>query len=72
MGLGASVWSSDVGTANRLARQLQAGSVWVNAHFEISPLAPFGGHKNSGIGSEYGVNGLKAYTNLQSLYLKKK
>jgi len=72
MGLGASVWSNDVEQANRIARKLQAGSVWVNAHLEMSLNTTFGGHKHSGIGVEHSVHGLKAYTNMQSLYLKKR
>ncbi|CZR69175.1 related to aldehyde dehydrogenase (NAD+), mitochondrial [Phialocephala subalpina] len=72
MGLGASVWSSDLDEAARIAKQLEAGSVWVNAHIEVSPIVPFGGHKHSGIGSEWGSSGLKHFCNSQSLYLKKK
>jgi len=72
MGLGASVWSNDLAEAERIAKRLEAGSVWVNAHLEVGPLFPFGGHKESGVGSEWGANGLKAYCNSQSLYLKKK
>ena len=71
MGLGASVWSSDLSEAERIARQLDAGIVWINSHLEMSPLVPFGGHKQSGIGSELGMAGLKAYGDLQTLYLKK-
>jgi acyl-CoA reductase-like NAD-dependent aldehyde dehydrogenase len=71
MGLGASVWSNDLDQAARIAGKLQAGSVWVNSHLELDPKFPFGGHKESGIGSEFGVQGLKAYTNVQVLYLKK-
>lgn len=71
MGLGASVWSDDVAEAGRIASKLQAGSVWVNTHLDLHPRAPFGGHKESGIGSENGIYGLKAYTNTQALYLKK-
>lgn len=52
-GLGASVWSNDLDQAERLARQLDAGSVWVNTHIELDPHAPFGGHKESGIGYEW-------------------
>ncbi|KAF2840721.1 aldehyde dehydrogenase [Patellaria atrata CBS 101060] len=69
MGLGASVWSRDVERANRIARQLDAGSVWVNAHLALDPRAPFGGHKESGIGVEWGVQGLRGFCNCQTLYL---
>jgi acyl-CoA reductase-like NAD-dependent aldehyde dehydrogenase len=44
---------------------------WVNTHFELDPRAPFGGFKESGIGTEFGVGGLKSYCNSQTLYLKK-
>ncbi|KAF4982782.1 hypothetical protein FZEAL_1683 [Fusarium zealandicum] len=72
MGLGASVWSNDIGKAENIARQLQAGTVWVNNHFDLTPMAPFGGHKESGIGSEWGLNGLKGLCNVQTLFLSKK
>jgi acyl-CoA reductase-like NAD-dependent aldehyde dehydrogenase len=71
MGLGASVWSADVERANRVARRIQAGNVWVNTHFELDPRMPFGGHKESGIGTEWGLSGLKSFCNSQTLYLKK-
>jgi len=71
MGLGASVWSSDLEEAARIAKQLDAGSVWVNSHLELNPSFAFGGHKESGIGSEWGVNGLKQFCNVQVLYFKK-
>ncbi|PQE21776.1 aldehyde dehydrogenase protein [Rutstroemia sp. NJR-2017a BBW] len=70
-GLGASVWSADVVRAEKMARQLQAGSVWVNAHFYLSAKVPFGGHKNSGIGMEFGLVGLKHWCNPQSLWTPK-
>lgn len=71
MGLGASVWSADIERAHRMARQLEAGSVWVNSHFDVAPGVPFGGHKWSGMGMEWGVVGLKAYCNPQTLWLRK-
>lgn len=69
MGLGGSVWSRDVARAERMARQLEAGTVWVNTHLEVSPLVPFGGHKSSGLGTEWGINGLKGWCNSQTLWL---
>ncbi|KAL4881642.1 aldehyde dehydrogenase domain-containing protein [Aspergillus karnatakaensis] len=71
MGLGASVWSNDLEEATRIAGKLQAGSVWVNSHLDLDPKVPFGGHKDSGIGTESGVEGLKGWCNVQSLFLKK-
>lgn len=72
MGLGASVWSSDLEEAERIGRQLDAGTIWVNTHFELDPSVPFGGHKSSGLGSEWGVSGLTQFCNSQSLFLKTK
>lgn len=71
MGLGASVWSNDLDEADRIARRLKAGNVWVNTHLELQPDAAFGGFKQSGLGAEWGVQGLKSYCNSQTLYLKK-
>jgi acyl-CoA reductase-like NAD-dependent aldehyde dehydrogenase len=71
-GLGASVWSKDLGRAEKMARQLSAGSVWVNSHFDVAPNVPFGGHKESGIGMEWGMEGLKHFTNTRSLWVWKK
>lgn len=59
-GLGASVWSSDPARAREVAARIQAGSVWINSHGTIHPMAPFGGVKGSGFGLEFGVEGLKA------------
>jgi acyl-CoA reductase-like NAD-dependent aldehyde dehydrogenase len=71
MGLGASVWSADVERANRIAEQLEAGSVWVNAHFEANPKAALAAFKESGLGSGAGVSGMREFCNAQTLYLKK-
>ncbi|GIJ85596.1 hypothetical protein Asppvi_004455 [Aspergillus pseudoviridinutans] len=69
-GLGSSVWSKDMTRARRIANQLDSGSVWINSHFDVAPKVPFGGHKASGIGTEWGLNGLTAYCNSQSLWVK--
>ncbi|CAG7924782.1 unnamed protein product [Penicillium olsonii] len=70
-GLGSSVWSKDFDRATRIADQLQSGSVWVNSHFDVSPTAPMGGHKESGMGMEWGLTGLLTYCNSQTRWLKK-
>jgi acyl-CoA reductase-like NAD-dependent aldehyde dehydrogenase len=59
-GLGASVWTRDSARARRVARALQAGSVWVNdiAYSYYVPAAPWGGAKSSGYGRTHGVEGL--------------
>ncbi|CEJ62739.1 Putative Aldehyde dehydrogenase [Penicillium brasilianum] len=69
-GLGASVWSKDFGRATHIADQLESGMVWVNTHFDVLPTVPFGGHKQSGIGVEWGLNGLLTYCNSQTQWLK--
>ncbi|GAW11302.1 hypothetical protein ANO14919_006450 [Xylariales sp. No.14919] len=67
-GLGASVWSRDVAQAERIARQLQSGNVWINVPIQTDANVEFGGHKYSGIGVEGGVEGLKGYCNLQIMW----
>lgn len=59
-GLGASVWSSDPKQAREVAARLEAGTVWINSHGGVHPMAPFGGVKASGYGLEFGVEGLKS------------
>jgi acyl-CoA reductase-like NAD-dependent aldehyde dehydrogenase len=68
MGLGGSVWSADIGKARSVAALLECGSVWVNKHGAIQPNAPFGGVKQSGVGVEFGVEGLKEFTTIQTLF----
>ena len=68
LGLGGSVWSSDVSKAKQLVQRLECGTGWVNKHGGIQPNAPFGGVKQSGIGVEFGPEGLKEYTVTQTVY----
>lgn len=71
MGLGSSVWSKDVERALRIGEQLEAGNVWINEHLGVKPTATFGGHKKSGIGGEWGMDGLRGFCNTQTVYLKR-
>ncbi|KAI1299914.1 aldehyde dehydrogenase [Xylaria venustula] len=71
-GLGASVWTQDMERAERISTQIQAGTVWINSHAEIGAKIPFGGHKSSGLGVEWGVEGMKAYCKLQTLLTRSK
>lgn len=64
MGLGGSVWSSDVKRAIDVARRVESGTVWINHHMDFGPRAPFGGAKESGIGADYTLEGLYGYTQL--------
>ncbi len=68
-GLGASVWTSDVSRALRVARQLQAGDVWINTHYVRQSETPFGGWKESGIGRELGRAGIEEYLAYQRIAL---
>jgi len=72
MGLGASVWTNDLQRAQQIARKLKAGNVWVNMHSVLHSTAAFGGHKQSGIGVEWGIEGLKSYCNAKTFYLQKR
>jgi acyl-CoA reductase-like NAD-dependent aldehyde dehydrogenase len=68
-GLGASVWSKDLGKARALAERIEAGTVWINDVQLFSAHIAFPGHKQSGIGVENGLEGLAEYTNAQTLVL---
>jgi acyl-CoA reductase-like NAD-dependent aldehyde dehydrogenase len=70
-GLAASVWSSDAERAKQIGARLDAGTVWVNEIHYLMPWTPFGGHKQSGVGVENGVDGLLQYTNAQTLSVGK-
>jgi acyl-CoA reductase-like NAD-dependent aldehyde dehydrogenase len=63
--LGASVWSSDTKRAHDVASQIEAGPVWINKHLDMAPHIPFGGAKQSGIGTEFAEEGLAEFTQLQ-------
>ena len=61
-GLDASVWGTNAEETARVASRLEAGTVYINKHAEIAPNIPFGGIKCSGLGVEFGEEGLAAYT----------
>jgi len=67
-GLGGSVWSPDIAAACAVAARMECGSVWINKHGAIQPNAPFGGVKKSGIGVEFGEEGLLEYTDIQVVF----
>ena len=68
-GLAAGVWTADFSRAWRVARRLEAGTVWVNTYKQLSISTPFGGFKESGIGREKGLTGLRLYQQVKSVYL---
>jgi len=64
-GLGGSVWSSNAERAYAVADKMNSGTIWVNKHAELAPNIPFGGSKNSGLGTELGEEGLEEFTQLK-------
>jgi len=70
-GLAGAVWTGDPDKGVEIAEQLETGTVWVNEFLHLSPLTPFGGHKQSGFGAEYGIEGLKEFTYSQVITVKR-
>ncbi len=68
-GLAAGVWTRDVGKAHRFARDVKAGTVWINNYGLFDAAAPFGGYKESGFGREFGREGLELYTQLKTVWV---
>lgn len=70
-GLGGSVWSADTGRAAALAARMESGTSWVNKHLDLGPTVPFGGAKSSGMGVEFGKQGLHEFTQLHVVNIAK-
>jgi len=68
-GLAGGVWSRDNERAMSIAKKLRAGTVWVNEWHLLNDKAPFGGYKQSGVGRELGIEGLKAYTEVKHIHV---
>lgn len=69
-GLASTIWSQDISRANRVAKRVEAGIVWVNCWFLRDLRTPFGGAKQSGIGREGGLHSLEFYTELKNVCVK--
>lgn len=69
-GLGAGIWTQDLKLAHQLAKDLQAGTVYVNTYNEFYSQAPFGGYKQSGLGYEYGLDALKQYAQRKNVLIR--
>ena len=68
-GLGASIWSEHFAKENNLAKEIEAGMVFVNSMVISDPRVPFGGIKSSGIGRELSDYGLKEFVNIKSVII---
>jgi aldehyde dehydrogenase (NAD+) len=68
-GLGAGVWTSDIGRAVRMSERIQAGTIWVNTYRAVSYMSPFGGYKDSGLGRENGMDAIREYLQVKSVWI---
>jgi aldehyde dehydrogenase (NAD+) len=68
-GLGGAVWSRDKAKAMEVAKRMRTGTVWVNEYHLLSVAAPFGGYKQSGVGREFGLEGILEYTEVKHIHV---
>jgi acyl-CoA reductase-like NAD-dependent aldehyde dehydrogenase len=69
-GLAAGIWTRDIGKAHRMAREIRAGTVWVNTYNRYDPGSPFGGFKQSGFSRDLGLDAaLEKYTETKSVWV---
>jgi aldehyde dehydrogenase (NAD+) len=68
-GLAAGVWTKDIGRAIRMSERLRVGTVWVNTYRAVSFTSPFGGYKRSGLGRESGLDAIKEYLQVKSVWI---
>jgi phenylacetaldehyde dehydrogenase len=65
-GLGASIWTQNISRMHRLVPRIKAGTVWVNTHNVLDLAVPFGGVKESGVGSELGEEAIHQHTQIKA------
>ena len=68
-GLAAGVWTQDTARSIRLAERIDAGTVYVNTYRSVSTLSPVGGYKHSGYGRENGIDAIKEFLQVKSVWL---
>lgn len=68
-GLAAAAWTKDMGRAIRMSEKLKAGTVWINTYRAVSFMAPFGGYKDSGLGRENGIDAIKEYLQVKTVWI---
>ena len=69
-GLSASIWTNDIRRGHRMAKEIEAGIIWVNTWFLRDLRTPFGGMKQSGIGREGGIHSFEFYSELSNVCIK--
>ncbi|TIT25228.1 MAG: aldehyde dehydrogenase [Mesorhizobium sp.] len=69
-GLASGVFTTNLAKAHRMARGIHAGVVWINTYRAVSPLAPFGGYGQSGLGREGGLDAIRDYTRSKSVWIR--
>ena len=67
--MGCALWTRDLEQAGKLARELDAGAVFINGMVASDARLPFGGIKKSGYGRELGSYGIKEFTNIKTLWI---
>ena len=68
-GLAAGIWTNDIKRAHRIAKEVRAGTVWINSYRAISYASPFGGYKQSGYGREMGLDAIREFTQVKSVWV---
>lgn len=69
-GLAGAVWTRDIRRAHRVAHQIEAGTVWINAYRVVSPAVPFGGYKQSGWGRENSIEAIREFTETKAIWVE--
>jgi acyl-CoA reductase-like NAD-dependent aldehyde dehydrogenase len=70
-GLAGAVWSANIEKAVEIANEMETGTVWINQNLQSTPLTPLAGHKQSGLGAENGIYGLREFTQPKAVYIPK-
>jgi acyl-CoA reductase-like NAD-dependent aldehyde dehydrogenase len=68
-GLGGAVWSANEDRAMNIAKDIRTGTVWINEYHLLNDKVPFGGYKQSGIGREFGTEGMNEYLEVKHIYV---
>jgi aldehyde dehydrogenase (NAD+) len=68
-GLAAGIWTNDIKRAHRVARDLKAGTVWINTYRALSYASPCGGNKQSSYGREIGLEAIREFTQVKSVWV---